>query len=318
MKVLEQYSWWQRERRKYHPLISRNRVMAKLVVYVCREPNHDKLVEMVKDVLDRVKGKKPKLQVVRLKLERSEDFPAYLSQLEELFGGVATAEFRKYRIESLPAIVYNDQLVLQGSVPSLEELEEALAYAGLKFSKKSAVAVQLPVQTQLPYPIQSGMMTGTPAHLATAKSGEETQARRVPQPPPRIKIIDRLSPPIEEAERTVKAEESASSEARISQPTKPQEPLLRPAQKPAPQETQAKAVQLPEKRPPPLGTTPPPPLEKQITEEELLINVPPAAPASLQARRRKLCRDCMFYEPTARRCLLYRAPINDPEKPICA
>ncbi|MEM2298163.1 MAG: hypothetical protein QXW23_01410 [Thermofilaceae archaeon] len=291
--------------------------MAKLVVYVCREPDHEKLVEMVKEVLGRVKGKKPKLQVIKLKLERSEDFPAYLSQLEDLFGGVATAEFRKYRIESLPAIVFNNQLVLQGSVPSLDELEEALAYAGLKFSKERAVAAQLPAQPQLLHPIQGVKLTSTPAQLATAKSGDETQARKVPQPPPRIRIVDRISQPIEE-EKMVKVEESASSDATISQPTKPQEPLLRPILKPAPQETPVKAVQPPERLPPPPRTTPPPPLETQITQDELLINVPPAAPASLQARRRKLCRDCMFYEPTARRCLLYRAPINDPEKPICA
>lgn len=37
---------------------------------------------------------------------RERDFPLFLSRLEELFGGVATYEYRKYGVSELPTVVY--------------------------------------------------------------------------------------------------------------------------------------------------------------------------------------------------------------------
>ncbi|RLE98973.1 MAG: hypothetical protein DRJ57_03055 [Thermoprotei archaeon] len=63
---------------------------------------------------------------------RPEDFPWYLEYLEELFGGIATAEYRRYGIRSLPAVVYKGKTVIQGRVPSPEELAFLLACEGLR------------------------------------------------------------------------------------------------------------------------------------------------------------------------------------------
>lgn len=292
--------------------------MARLIVYICREPGHEKLVEMVRDVLRRVKGKKPKLQVVRLKLERGEDFPIYLSQLEEMFGGVATAEFRKYRIESLPAVVFNDQLVLQGDVPSLEELEEALVYAGLKFAKERTVEAQLPEQPQLLPQTQSGRQAVAPIQHATVKTVKETQAGRALQPPPKVKIVEKLSPLTAE-DKGVKVEQKIGVDTAALVAKKPEEraePIVQPVLRPAPQEPPPGLTQpQDQKNPPP---RPVPSAKGYITQEELLVNVPSTTTVPTQARARKLCRECVFYEPTTRKCLLYRAPIADPDKPICA
>ena len=87
-----------------HPILC-NIVAGELRVYVCRDPRHERLVEDLKGILDNVRGKKPKLNVIRLKLTDPEEFPTYLEYLEEVFGGVVTAEYRRFGIKSLPAIV---------------------------------------------------------------------------------------------------------------------------------------------------------------------------------------------------------------------
>jgi len=107
-----------------------------LRVYVCRDPKHEELVKALEELLERVRGEKPKLRVVQLKLKDARDFPWYLEYLEELFGGIATAEYRRYGIRSLPAVVYKGKTVIQGRVPSPEELEEALAYEGLRIMRR--------------------------------------------------------------------------------------------------------------------------------------------------------------------------------------
>jgi len=44
---------------------------------------------------------------------REEEFPWFLEYLEEMFGGVATAEYRRYGIKQLPAVAVDDR-VYQG------------------------------------------------------------------------------------------------------------------------------------------------------------------------------------------------------------
>ena len=103
-----------------------------LRVYVCRDPRHEELVKALEDLLERVRGEKPKLRVIQLKIKDARDFPWYLEYLEELFGGIATAEYRRYGIRSLPAVVYKGKTVIQGRVPSQEELAFLLACEGLR------------------------------------------------------------------------------------------------------------------------------------------------------------------------------------------
>lgn len=293
--------------------------MAKLTVYICREPAHEKLIEMVKDVRSRVKGKKPKLRVVRLKLDRGEDFSALLNRLEDLFGGVATAEFRRYGIKSLPAIVYNDQLVLQGSIPSLEELEEALAYAGLKFVRERPVAAQPPVQLLLPQQSPSEKPASSPHQLSSVKVGEDTQAKKTP--PPKIDILGKLSPPVEGDKGPRAEEQKARAVEAVSSLRKPSEVpkhVVQPDLKPVPQDHSIRAPRLHEKPQPSLEPTLKPSAEDLIKQEELLVNVPPTESIRSHAKARKLCRNCLFYESSTKRCLLYRAPVTNPDNPLCA
>ncbi|MCD6358111.1 MAG: thioredoxin family protein [Thermoproteales archaeon] len=121
-----------------------------LRVYVCRDPRHEELVKALEDLLERVRGEKPKLRVIQLKIKDAKDFPWYLEYLEELFGGIATAEYRRYGIRSLPAVVYKGKTVIQGRVPSQEELEEALAYEGLRIMRREAEERAPPKPAQPP------------------------------------------------------------------------------------------------------------------------------------------------------------------------
>ncbi|MCX8180776.1 MAG: thioredoxin family protein [Thermofilaceae archaeon] len=301
-------------------------MVSRVKVYVCQEPEHEKLVSTLKDLLEKTRGKKPKMEVVKLKISRADDFPYYIQQLEELFGGIATAEYRKYGIQSLPAIVYNDRVIIQGHVPTREELEESLAYEGLKIVhevKETPPIVQKP-------PVQP----------------QQTTQKPVEKTPVRIKI------PIEPSVvRTSQEPTQAVSESIGRQPAKSidrvEDALLlrREPRAPTafPQPQQAKdtesAMRTVSEAPKPVITTPPLQIEvgKQLQpskttredspkpvyqppdiEETLVGGVTGGAKVvQAQDRRQKNCLNCIFYERGAKKCLLYRTGVQDPFKPLC-
>lgn len=289
--------------------------MPRITVYVCREPHHEKLIDMVRDVIERVKGKKPKLSVVRLKLESADDFPLYLRQLEEMFGGIATADFRKYKIESLPAVVLNDQLALQGKVPTMEELEEALAYAGLKFARRESRAEAVLVPQ--PRPLERKPVSEPTVQGALLQPAGYAQLReREPPPPVRVPILEKLSA-AEAREATGQKVEArgaatAREESRVA-PAQPQpaaEPVQRPREPVA--RTIAPSTQAIHHRPAPAAVQKPP-----LVQEEFLIVAPPAKPARA-AGARESCSGCVFYDEGAGKCLRYRIRVADPSRPPCA
>ena len=69
------------------------------------------------------------LKIVEVPIEGPEDFPRYLAALEEIYGGIAVLQFRKYGVESLPCLVVGGEKVFEGYYPDAEELEAILAGA---------------------------------------------------------------------------------------------------------------------------------------------------------------------------------------------
>jgi hypothetical protein len=278
----------------------------RITVYVCQDPVHEELVKTLRSILDSVKGKKPKLKVIKLKLKTAEDFPYYLNMLEELYGGVATAEYRKYGIQSLPAVVYNDKVVLQGKVPTRGEIEEALAYEGLKISREvvPARSALRPASTQAiqPRPASEGLkieiplrnlppMEGAPSRTAGALQPQRSAERVLTPTPAMVKQPEQpqqTKPPVR-----VRAEiqPRPASEGAVRQPAPTLESL---------KETAVKA----------------PPIEVEELSVEAKLETPKAP--LIPSVSGKNCNSCIFYDQSSKRCLLYRTAITDPSNPLCA
>ena len=79
------------------------------------------------------------LKIVEVPIEGPEDFPRYLAALEEIYGGIAVLQFRKYGVESLPCLVVGGEKVFEGYYPDAEELEAILAGARARAPAKLAV-----------------------------------------------------------------------------------------------------------------------------------------------------------------------------------
>jgi hypothetical protein len=272
-------------------------VVGKITVYVCQEPAHEELIETLKSVVDSIKGKKPKIKVVRLKLRSSEDFPYYLKTLEELYGGIATAEYRKYGVRSLPAIVYNGRAILQGKVPTREEIEEALAFEGLKVVRKTPAVQPAPqLATQVVQPKRPAEVPRIELRIkdvppASRASPRATELQRPTSEAPAPAIAQRFEQPLAKP-----ATQSASEPIR----REPERAIPQPA---PPPKREAAAARFP-----------------PVEVEEVSVEARAETARAAQARpiTGKRCDECIFYERGTMRCLLYRVPVADPSKPPCS
>lgn len=267
-------------------------MVGELRVYICRNPEHEKLVSMLNEILSTVKGDKPKLKVVRHKLRDPSDFPLYLAQLEEMFGGIATAEFRKYGIKSLPAVVYKGRAILQGSVPSREELEEVLAYEGLRVTRRE------------PKPALTAKQYGG-VQLTIAVPSSKAQ-RRLPEQAGSLQRKNEVKTeaPIELAEHVWPARPEQAGEPA---------PLFTASARP-PAEASDKAKPSPKA---PKIAQPPIDVEELVLEKATEARSPQAQVKQVQPTLGKTCVNCIFYNETSSRCILYRVTIQDPSRPIC-
>lgn len=93
----------------------------------------EKCAQLVKDLYEVVKssGRRLKIRVVRAKIRSPDEFPAFLTYLEEIYGPHYVSEYKKYGIEKLPALVVGGVKLFEGYFPSREELAELLAREGL-------------------------------------------------------------------------------------------------------------------------------------------------------------------------------------------
>ncbi len=97
--------------------------MKHIKLYVCLDEKSERLIEDVKKVVSKMK-EEPKIEVIQAKIKDPSKFQEYLGLLEEFVGGAATLEFRKHDITKLPAIVVDDEKIIEGYYPDLRELEE--------------------------------------------------------------------------------------------------------------------------------------------------------------------------------------------------
>jgi len=91
-----------------------------------RDPRSLELFKCINEVWGLPPGERPRLRVKTFRIKDPVQFPSFIRQLEELFGGMYTVEVRKYGIKAIPAIVVDGEKVLEGEYPSLEKLREIL------------------------------------------------------------------------------------------------------------------------------------------------------------------------------------------------
>ncbi|MEM2795457.1 MAG: thioredoxin family protein, partial [Thermofilaceae archaeon] len=263
-----------------------------LRVYMCRNPEHEKLLSILDEVLSTVKGNKPKLKVVRHKLRDPNDFPSYVAQLEEIFGGIATAEFRKYGIKSLPAIVYKGKAILQGKVPTKEELEEALAYEGIKVTRrepKPAPTARQHGRVQLTITVPS-----LQAQQRLSKQADGLQRKEEAKTGALIELTEHVLP------------------GKSEQAGKPAPLPTTPANSPAEASGEARTLsKTPNIAQPPLD------VEELKLEKATQTRSPQVQVKQVQSTLRKTCGNCIFYSEIDNRCVLYRVTVRDPSRPIC-
>jgi len=98
-----------------------------IVLYLCRDERSKMMLQDFQSVLNLLpKPERPKLKVKLVKINDPRDFPSFFQQLEELYGGVYTLEFKKLNIEKLPAIVVDGEKVSEGKYLSMEEIRDLL------------------------------------------------------------------------------------------------------------------------------------------------------------------------------------------------
>ncbi|RLE63053.1 MAG: hypothetical protein DRJ38_08475 [Thermoprotei archaeon] len=66
------------------------------------------------------------VEVVEVGCKR-EDFSDYLHYLEELFGGIATLKFRRFKVRKLPCLILEGRKVFEGPTP-ISKLYELLGF----------------------------------------------------------------------------------------------------------------------------------------------------------------------------------------------
>jgi len=119
-----------------------------IMLCLCRDEESRKMLEaFYSEVHLLPKPERPKLRVKLVKISDPRDFPSFLQQLEELYGGVYTLEFKKLNIEKLPAIVVDGEKVSEGKYLSMEEIREIL---GLPVKIEAEPTPPVPLEEELP------------------------------------------------------------------------------------------------------------------------------------------------------------------------
>lgn len=257
-------------------------MVKEIKLYVARDPASTELLRNFALLIRSLpKDLRPRLKVRVVKINDPKDFPNFLAQLEEIFGGLYTLEFRKYNIKAIPAIVIEGRKVLEGHIPTMDEIKDILLREGV-IEYKPSPSVTAPEE------VKEAKM---PSIEAKPQILHEEKEAVVPEP-----IYEK--PPLETHLRVEETPSKQLSEEKIiEEKTIPLEPTPI---------VQAERELKPER---PLKQS----VEKPITEEQLAEREakPPAS------HIKGTCYDCIFYTKERSRCTLYHVYISDPMKPVC-
>lgn len=112
-------------------------VETKVTLFVYKGDRCAQLVKELYEILKSSSGKS-RMRVVRARITSPEQFSAFLTYMEELYGSEYVDEYKRYGIRRLPALVVGESKVFEGYFPSRDELVELLAEAGILPRKHEA------------------------------------------------------------------------------------------------------------------------------------------------------------------------------------
>jgi len=268
-------------------------------VFIAKDEKSAALLKLLEYIIEKIPpAKRPRVKIHVAKIDDVSKFPSFLAYLEEIYGGVYTLEYRKYKVEKLPTIIIDDKKVLEGHFPTEDELIALLSSEGIE--------VPIPAPAPVPQPLPP--------------SQQPLPQQPIPSYPPGV-----IREPTIQSMRPI-THPSAYPSTQPAQPTYSQTPH----EQPTPPNTMAsKPVEQQEDRYAQTSEVKaqPPRIEAQLpqpTAEPTLPNLPeiitPEEEAVVQPSvddLRGTCYDCIYFDPNRSWCLLHRIRITDPLKPIC-
>ena len=313
-----------------------------IMLCLCRDEESRKMLEaFYSEVHLLPKPERPKLRVKLVKISDPRDFPSFLQQLEELYGGVYTLEFKKLNIEKLPAIVVDGEKVSEGKYLSKEEirdllglpvkieagptppvsLEEELPQVAPITSqpkpqpKKEPKPITLPIELEEPEtPKPITVTPEKPARQHPVQSPVVTKQPEVPllgepamskrRQPEEIPTPIELEEPLQEEQPQEEAPMTTKPTPKVAQEAKPKTQVA-PTLPPPP------TLPQPIEKPPALGTkTPQEALPKPPVQQQ-------AKPPTVQEDLKGTCFTCLFYDKDKSKCKLLHIAVQDPYNPPC-
>ncbi|MCD6563613.1 MAG: hypothetical protein J7K23_06850 [Thermoproteales archaeon] len=255
-------------------------------LYIGRDDKSAELFRNLSNIIRQIPPeKRPKLKVRVVKIKNPDEFPEFLEQLEEIFGGLYTLEFRKYQIQKLPAIVVDEEKVFEGSFPTKEELIQILAYEGIITREETLTVEKAFQQPMIEREVQK--IESVEKHVHEYDVGETYVAK-----PLEAEEVEKPESKIIEEEPKI-TEEEPQKEYIISE--------LREAEK--------------------IEISKPPVVEKIVEEKASMptkeVTMPRVEPKKEKTAIKGTCFDCIFFDKSRNRCTLLHVTITDPYHPIC-
>ncbi len=253
-------------------------------LYIGRDEKSAELFRTLSSIIRQIPSeKRPKLKVRVVKIKNPEDFPDFLEQLEEIFGGLYTLEFRKYNIQSLPAIVVDNEKILEGNFPSYQELLQILAYEGIVISEKAPIIEEEVSKPLIEEKVEK--ISSTKKDVVEEKINESY----VTKPFSFSEAYEeRIKEKIEGGGTSKKESLEKVFTPSASEITEVSKPIL----------------EKPEKES----------VSRPVQEEKISV---PTETRIEKKSAKGTCFDCIFFDKNRSRCTLLHVDISDPYHPIC-
>lgn len=163
-------------------------------LFIAQDDKSAVLLKTLEALLERMPpSKRPKVKIHVAKIEDPGKFPEFLTYLEEIYGGIYTLPYRRYKIEKLPALVIDDRKVFEGYFPSEEELVSMLEAEGIELPPPPTPAPPPPAPplpaprppppSQPPAPVQQRPVAPTPSAPAVEQKRAEPTVERIEAAP---------------------------------------------------------------------------------------------------------------------------------------
>ncbi|MGB9786541.1 MAG: hypothetical protein ACPLRJ_04615 [Infirmifilum uzonense] len=286
-------------------------MVKEIKVFLPRTPEAQAMLEAFKAELNVIpKQQRPRLAVrLLMNLKDPSKYQEWLENLDELFGGIYTAEFKKYGISAIPAVVVDGEKVVEGRYLGREEIKLLIQGLSPDLANIPALESQQPLELK---PVQP---TKPPVQA------KQLSPTTTPEKPPTQPVVEtqKEPPPIELA--------PVELEEKPIRPARPQPKAIQPEQQPPPRQTAPPKYPTPPVSPAPQAQPSRPHPSPTVQPPVQQTPPPQPKPAPQMQRQEKpqpgisdltgTCFTCVFYDQAKSRCKLLHVNVPDPTNPPC-